>query len=219
MTRPSVLIIEDNAPTRTRLADAVRGADDLDLAGTAGSCKEARAFLAGNEAPSVMLVDIGLPDGSGIDLIRESRALTPPPEAMVISVFGDERHVVAAIEAGATGYLLKDADNVADSIRKLLQGGSPISSSIARHLLKRFREPEATPNAPEQALPSLTPRETDVLKLVAKGFTYAEIAGMLELSVHTVTTHVKNTYRKLEVRSRGEAVFEAVQRGIVEINR
>ena len=96
---------------------------------------------------------------------------------------------------------------------------SPISSSIARHLLKRFRGPGAAPDAQDPGLPSLTPRETDVLKLVAKGFTYAEIAGMLELSVHTVTTHVKNTYRKLEVRSRGEAVFEAVQRGIVEINR
>ncbi len=219
MTRPSVLIIEDDTPTRARLADAVGATDDLELAGAVGSCDQARAFLAANDTPSVMLVDIGLPDGSGIDLIRESRALTPPPEAMVISVFGDERHVVSAIEAGATGYLLKDAANVADSIRKLLQGGSPISSSIARHLLKRFRGPDAAPDTQDPALPSLTPRETDVLKLVAKGFTYAEIAGMLDLSVHTVTTHVKNTYRKLEVRSRGEAVFEAVQRGIVEINR
>ena len=217
MSRPAVLIIEDDAPTRARLADAVTETDDLKLAGAVSCCAQARSFLESEPAPAVMLVDIGLPDGSGIDLIRESRTLSPSPEALVISVFGDERHVVSAIEAGATGYLLKDAENVAESIRKLLHGGSPISSSIARHLLRRFRV--AQPEPDDNPLPSLTPRETGVLRMVAKGFTYAEIADMLELSVHTVTTHVKNTYRKLEVRSRGEAVFEAVQRGIVEFKR
>ena len=211
-----VFIIEDDTQTRERLAESVRQADDLALAGAVGTCAEARACLAADPPPAVMLVDLGLPDGSGTDVIRETRSLDPPPEAMVISVFGDERHVVAAIEAGATGYLLKDASDVAEAIRKLLGGGSPISSSIARHLLRRFREPAPAVDAD---LPVLTPRETEVLRLVAKGFAYAEIAEMLSLSVHTVTTHVKNTYRKLEVRSRGEAVFEAVQRGIVDIGR
>ena len=93
---------------------------------------------------------------------------------------------------------------------------------IARHLLRRFQAPDANSadkKASTDELPELTPREIEVLQLIAKGFSFAEIADMLELSVHTVTTHVKNTYRKLEVRSRGEAVFEAVQRGIVEFKR
>ncbi len=217
MSAATVLIIEDDPPTRARLAEAVGGSGDLALLAAVGTCEAARAHLANSPVPAVMLVDIGLPDGSGIDLIRESRSLSPAPEAMVISVFGDERHVVAAIEAGATGYLLKDSTNVAESIRKLLDGGSPISSSIARHLLRRFHHPAPATQKHGLDLPGLTARETEVLRLVAKGFTYAEIARMLDLSVHTVTTHVKNTYRKLEVRSRGEAVFEAVQRGIVEM--
>ena len=220
MTDATVIIIEDDAPTRARLNDAVMSANGMTVVAALGSCAEARAFFEHAQPPAVMLVDIGLPDGSGIDLIRASRQLEPAPEAMVISVFGDERHVVSAIEAGATGYLLKDAHNVAESIRKLLEGGSPISSSIARHLLRRFTDPPSTPAGDEPAdLPQLTRRETEVLQFIAKGFTFNEIADMLELSVHTVTTHVKNTYRKLEVRSRGEAVFEALQRGIVELKR
>ena len=218
MTDATVMIIEDDAPTRARLVDAVAETDGLSIATAVGSLAEAHDYLGTHAPPSVMLVDIGLPDGSGIDLIRSSRKLEPAPEAMVISVFGDERHVVSAIEAGASGYLLKDAENVAESIRKLLEGGSPISSSIARHLLRRFQQPEQQAEA-ETDLPQLTPRETEVLQLIAKGFSFGEIADMLGLSVHTVTTHVKNTYRKLEVRSRGEAVFEALQRGIVELKR
>lgn len=218
MSATRVLIIEDDPPTRERLAAVIADADGLELAGTAGDCAEARALLARDPPPAVMLVDLGLPDGSGVELIRESRALAPPPEAMVISVFGDERHVVGAIEAGASGYLLKDATaaQIADSIAQLLAGGSPISPGIARHLLRRFQEPppEADPD-----IPKLTPRETDVLQLITKGLSYAEIAGTLGMSVHTVTSHIKHIYRKLEVRSRGEAVFEALQRGLLDVKR
>jgi DNA-binding NarL/FixJ family response regulator len=134
---------------------------------------------------------------------------------MVISVFGDEAHVVAAIEAGATGYLLKDArgDEITQAIHRLIAGESPISSAIARHLLRRFQPSPAA--APAAAGPPLTPRERQVLQLIAKGLSYQRIAETLSMSPHTVTTHIKQIYRKLEVNSRGEAVFEAHQLGLL----
>src|SRR6185369_9399624 len=136
----SILLVEDDAATRARLAGSVVRHPALTLIGEAGSCKEALAHLA-QTAPDVLLVDLGLPDGSGVDVIRELKRRSYATEAMVITVFGDEQHVVAAIEAGASGYLLKDgsAEYVCDSILELMRGGSPISPAIARHLLRRFR--------------------------------------------------------------------------------
>lgn len=143
---------------------------------------------------------------------------------MVVTVFADEAHVVAALEAGASGYLLKDgsAEYIADSITQMLAGGSPISTSIARYLLRRFRDtPDAAPDGKrgENDAPRLTARESDVLELVAKGFSYSEIGAALGMSVHTVTSHIKHIYRKLAVRSRGEAVFEASQLGLIKLRQ
>lgn len=214
----TVLLVEDDDATRARLARAITLDEGLALAGAAASCREARAMMA-HGAPDVLLVDLGLPDGSGIDLIRECKALAAGTEAMVITVFGDEQHVVSAIEAGASGYVLKDGSNayIADSIRALLKGGSPISPAIARHLLRRFQAPVAAPRGAETAEPpGLTEREHEVLALLVKGFTFAEIGDLLGISAHTVTTHVKHIYGKLEVRSRAEAVYEALQLGIVK---
>ena len=169
--------------------------------------------------PDVLLTDLGLPDSHGIDLIRTARIKNEQIEIMVISVFGDEKNVVSAIEAGATGYLLKDGDSeyIGDSIIDLISGGSPISPSIARHLLKRFKTSKQE-KATDQTAPSLTKREMEVLKAVAKGLTYIEIADLLSMSPNTVTSHIKHIYRKLEVRSRSEAVFEAVQLGLIDLN-
>jgi DNA-binding NarL/FixJ family response regulator len=138
---------------------------------------------------------------------------------MVITVFGDEQHVVAAIEAGATGYILKDGSSqyIADSILELVHGGAPISPAIARHLLRRFRELSPPVRAPDA--PGLTGREQEVLGLLVKGFTFAEIGDLLGISAHTVTTHVKHIYAQLAVRSRAEAVYEAMQLGLVEGKR
>lgn len=217
MTRHTVLLVEDDDATRARLALAVGSHPALALAGEAASLAAARA-LFGTAAPDVLLVDLGLPDGSGIDLIREVKRSGRPTEVMVITVFGDEQHVVAAIEAGATGYILKDGSSgyVAESILELVRGGAPISPAIARHLLRRFRE--ASP-APAPDTPGLTAREREVLGLLVKGFTFAEIGGLLTISAHTVTTHVKHIYEKLEVRSRSEAVYEAMQLGLIEEKR
>lgn len=219
MNTHRVLIVEDQQATRERLAGIVAATAGLDLVAALGDFTSALAWLQTHTAPRVMLVDLGLPDGDGLDLIRASRGLEPQPEVMVISVFGDERHVVRAIEAGATGYLLKDssAEEIGQGILRLIDGESPISSSIARHLLKRL-QPAARP-APDADGPHLTRRENDVLQLIAKGFAYAEIAQHLGMSPNTVTSHIKHIYRKLQVRSRGEAVFEAMQLGILESPR
>ena len=216
MAEHGVILVEDDPHTRERLARAVGSHPDLRLLGTAGSCDEARALFR-RVVPAVLITDLGLPDGSGIDLIREIRAAHPDVLAMVITVFGDESHVVAAIEAGAMGYLLKDgtADYIGTSILEMISGGSPISPPIARHLLRRFGPTD--PPAVEAPSPGLSERESQVLTLIVKGFSYAEIAGLLGVSAHTVTTHVRGIYRKLEVHSRGEAVYEALAMGLVKI--
>jgi DNA-binding NarL/FixJ family response regulator len=220
MANHSVLLVEDDEHTRAHLARAVRANAALDLIGVAGSCAEARELLA-RRAPEVLLTDLGLPDGNGIELIRELRARDPDALAMVITVFGDEGSVLSAIAAGASGYLLKDgtSDYIGESIVQLVAGGSPISPSIARHLLRQFRAPEQAPALADPApdAPHLTARETEVLQLIAKGFSFGEIAEMLGISPHTVTAHVRSIYRKLEVSSRGAAVFEAANLGLLKL--
>ncbi len=218
-----VLLVEDDEPTRGRLARAVDTHAQLQVSAAVGTCAAARQAIAA-AVPDVSLVDLGLPDGSGVDLIREIHAACPESEIMVVTVFADEAHVVAALEAGASGYLLKDgsAEYIADSIMQMLAGGSPISTSIARYLLRRFRDtPDAAPDGKrgENDAPRLTARESDVLELVAKGFSYSEIGAALGMSVHTVTSHIKHIYRKLAVRSRGEAVFEASQLGLIKLRQ
>lgn len=216
--RYSVLLVEDDSPTRERLAGIIGFHPRLELVQSCGSLMQGMEQLP-IQTPDVLLTDLGLPDGHGIDLIRAARHSDERIEIMVISVFGDERNVINAIEAGATGYLLKDGDPsyIGESIMELLAGGSPISPSIARHLLKRFSTaPKADP-IKDDSTPALTKREIDVLKAVSKGFTYIEIADVLTMSPHTVTSHIKNIYRKLEVRSRSEAVFEAVQLGLINM--
>jgi DNA-binding NarL/FixJ family response regulator len=167
----------------------------------------------------VLLTDLGLPDGDGMELIRLARAESAETLPLVITVFGDEQHVVTAIEAGAMGYLLKDgtADYIGTSIIEMIGGGSPISPPIARYLLRHFRHDVPSPAPDADGRPRLSDREAQVLSLIVKGFTYAEIAKLLEVSTHTVTTHVRNIYRKLEVHTRGEAVYEALQLGLVKV--
>ncbi len=216
----SVLLVEDDPNTRERLASAVNAHPQLTVTAAVGTCAAAQQALA-QGFPDVLLSDLGLPDGSGLDVIRYVSTQNPATESMVITVFGDEKNVLAAIEAGASGYLLKDgnSDYIGQSIMQMLAGGSPISASIARHLLKRFK-PATTDAVPTpSSTPTLTAREQAVLELVAKGFSYIEIAKALDMSVHTVTSHIKHIYRKLAVNSRSEAVFEAMQLGIIKLNQ
>jgi DNA-binding NarL/FixJ family response regulator len=228
MDRLRVAIIEDEPEFRLRF-ERILGAEPwIELCGSAADAAAGRALIE-RDAADLYLVDLGLPDGDGRDLIRLATQHRPDVDILVVTVFGDDAHVIAAIEAGATGYLLKDTEprQVLDWIRTLRSGGSPLNPVIARRLLQRFRaaaggtpatDPpgqggDATPGVAE-ANP-LSARETEILRLLAKGLSYAEIGDLLGISAHTVTQHIKKIYRKLSVHSRGEAVFEATQMGIL----
>ncbi len=219
-----MLVVDDDEAFRESVCAAIARDDAMVLAAQAGTLATARQAVA-RGAFDVALVDLGLPDGNGIDLIREIARERPETDVMVVTVFGDEAHVLASIEAGATGYLLKRSlhDTLGATVRELRAGGSPISPVIARQLLQRFRRgvaeaksPAATP-VPVELVDDggLSEREREVLLFIAKGFTVGEIANMLHLSAHTVATHVKHIYRKLVVHSRIEAVFEAGRMGLL----
>lgn len=223
MTRPHrTLVVEDDPSTAKRFATIVEAMPELELLDAVPSLRAARRAFDRHEI-DLLLTDLGLEDGSGVDLIGELRTKRPTAEIVVITVFGDERNVIRSIEAGASGYLLKGGDeaSIQRAIRELLAGGSPVSPAIARHLLRRFRsEPVAAePDAPPSSKPSpFSAREKEVLKLAAKGFTFPEIADLLGVSAHTVTTHMRRIYRKLEVSSKGEAIYEAVNLGLLSLD-
>jgi DNA-binding NarL/FixJ family response regulator len=212
----SILLVEDDPPTNWRLKDALEKAG-FDVA-AAMTLAEARASLEARK-PRVLLTDLQLPDGHGIALIRETRARLPDTEIMVISILGDEESVISAITVGATGYILKDAfpTDIAATVRELVAGHSPISASIARFIVRRTQSTAEPPPGPQLNTTKLTPREIDILWGIAKGFSYAEIASHLGMSKQTVPGHIKSIYRKLEVHTRGEAVFEALQQGLIKL--
>ncbi len=215
-----VVVVEDDAETRERLRASIAGSGFLAVAGEYGTGREALAALAAS-APDVLLVDIGLPDMSGLEVVRFVAARHPDCEILVISIFGDETNVVAALEAGAGGYLLKGAAerDITFDIRDILSGGSPLSPIIARQVLKRMQSARRD-ERPETAAASaddsgLTPREREILNAIARGFSYAETGEILKVSLATVHTHLKSIYRKLAVHSKTEAVFEANRLGLI----
>jgi len=202
----TVALVEDDDEARRRLVASIGLDPSLRLAGEYRTGGEALAGLASG-APDVFLVDLGLPDMPGLEVVKRIAARHPACDILVVTVFGDEESVIGALEAGARGYLLKGAleHDIAEDIRHLRNGGSPLSPVIARQVLKRL-----LPAQP--ALAGLTPRESEILNAIARGFTYAETANLLHLSVQTVHTHLKNIYKKLAVHSKTEAVFEADRR-------
>lgn len=214
-----VAIVEDDYDTREALCKVIQAAHDMRLAGTAGTLAEGMAMLSGPPA-DVLLVDLGLPDGSGIDIIRATAAQWPSCSVMVSTNFGDETHVMRSLEMGAAGYLLKDSSpaKIIDEIRILASGGSPISPIIARQVLMRFRQSGAeTASAPVQPADSsalLSAREREVLDYITKGFTTNEIAGLMALSHFTVRSFVRRIYGKLKVTSKAEAIYEAKALGL-----
>ena len=210
----SLAIVEDEPQTRAALAARLGAVEGYRIVWQADRLATARAALR-ECAPQVLVVDLGLPDGSGLDLIEEVRVAAPNTAIMVLTVFGDEHKLIRAIERGARGYLLKDepAIGLVEAIEQLRAGGAPISPAIARYLVARMSQvaPAAAP-APESVL---TPREIEVLRLSAKGYNHAEVARLLDLSAHTVASYTRRIYEKLEVNSRSEAVFEASRLGLL----
>ena len=221
-----MLVIEDDPPFRQRLGDSIAAAPDLRRVGAAGEAASGLALLARHQ-PQVLLLDLGLPDLNGIEVIARSAGIAPHCEVVVVTVFGDEAHVMQALAAGATGYVLKDtpALDLAEMVRAVHAGGSPISPVIARRLLTRLAPAVTSRQRPQASLSDtvaseadaglLSDRECEMLGLAAKGYSYREIAQMMGVSQQTVLTYVKRSYRKLQVHSRSEAVYEARKRGLM----
>lgn len=218
-----VLIVEDDAVTRKSLCLAIEADPGLSLLAAFDSVKPALAWLE-EESADVLMTDLGLPDGSGIEIIHACAKHHPRTDIMVVTMSSDEANVLACIEAGASGYVLKDAGrmDIARAVLDLRDGGAPMSPAIARMVLAKVRDGKNEPLATagqDAAITSLTKREAAILDLIAQGDSYGEVAKMLSVSVGTVQTHIKNIYGKLSVHSRGEAVFEAHRRGLLQLGR
>ncbi len=211
-----VLIVEDHPKTLASMAKSVEAAADMALVAAVPTLTEGAALLRDAD---LVLVDLHLGEDSGLDLIAAAQGVEGL-STLVVTMFGDERTTVAAIEAGADGYVRKGDPNIdlIQSVRNVLAGEAPISPAIARHLLRRLQAP-----APEPALAPtpdiLTKRERQVLEALAAGASYKEVAREFDLSPHTVNFHVRSLYKKLSARSRGEAVRNALQRGVISIER
>jgi len=210
------LIVEDDVATQQRLARLLSAAADGDThIAVASGVAEAKAHIAG-QTPAIALIDIGLPDGSGIELIGWLRHHHPDVTTVVISAWGDEDTVLAALQAGAVGYLLKEREDVELelALQSIRRGGAPIDPFVARRILTLL------PAAPLPAATSrdghaLSEREAEILGLVARGYSNREIAELTTLSRFTIEGYTKAIYRKLAVGSRTAAVFEAKSRGLL----
>lgn len=214
-----IALVEDDIGFQTAIADAIKLAPDTELVAVCGTLA-AGLQLLNTAAPDVLIVDLGLPDGSGITLVQAAHTTWPDCNIMVSSAFADESHVMRSLEAGATGYLLKDCSqrNLLNEIRSIHAGGSPISPLIARKILMRFENHNKTAKttAPvTESCVTLSAREQEVLELITKGFTAAEIAALLAVSHHTVLTFIRRIYAKLKVNSKTEAIYEARIRGLL----
>lgn len=204
----NVILVEDDPGTLASLTRTIEADRRLRLVATGANVADGRQLL--RLAHEVAVIDIGLPDGSGLELIRESTA-TGAGRCLVTTIFGDEETVVAALEAGADGYILKDSADLAEAIVGVASGHVPLTPSVAAHLIRRFR-PDERPDDER-----LTPRESETLSCLARGLTYRETAAKLGISYHTVTDHVKAIYRKLSVNSRSSAVYRGLTEGIISL--
>ncbi|QDH35746.1 response regulator transcription factor [Porphyrobacter sp. YT40] len=213
-----VIIVEDDDRLRAYAKGALAEAGDIEVVGDAASLAEGLPLV--DLMPDLALLDLGLPDGNGITLIEAIRARVPPCRVLVFTVFEDRASVLGTLKAGADGYILKDtrADMVLAHVRATLAGETPISARAASHLLSLVRdEPVAETTEPDA--PHLSPRERELLEYLARGLSRKEAARVMNLSPYTVAEYVQGIYRKLHVRSRGEAVFEAIQAKLIRIDR
>jgi DNA-binding NarL/FixJ family response regulator len=210
-----VMVVEDDPQMRALITQMVRDSDACELTCSASSCAEACECFR-QYTIDVLLMDLQLPDGSGLDLIKRATLLHPNADIMVITVFGDESTVFKALENGASGYLLKDSlpDDFIGIVQLLRAGGAPINPIIARQIVKRFQRSKVSPT-PAAGGNNLTAREIEILNLIARGFSTLEVAVLIGLSAHTVVSHIKKVYSKLRVNSRSEALYEANMLGVL----
>jgi DNA-binding NarL/FixJ family response regulator len=198
-----VAIVEDDVPAREILAGWIRDADGLRCAGEYDDAETALARLP-HEKPSVVLFDINLPGMNGIECVRRLKPRLPDTQFVMVTVYEDANHIFDALSAGASGYMLKQTrrQELIDALKDVHAGGSPMSSQIARKVVQSFRRGESETDGTND----LSPREREVIELLARGYLYKEIAEKLAISVPTVNTYIRRIYEKLHVRSRAQAV-------------
>lgn len=202
-----VALVEDDLLVRTNLAEFIHGTPGFACVAACASAEEAVRRLPQVDA-QVALVDINLPGKSGVELVRELRAHCPHLQVIMLTVEEDSQRVFESLKAGATGYLVKSVvpEEILEAISEVQKGGAPMSSQVARMVVGTFREPPKHTAAPE-----LSPREAEILRLLACGDRSKEIADRLGISAGTVNTHIRHIYEKLHVRSRAEAVARFVR--------
>jgi DNA-binding NarL/FixJ family response regulator len=212
----SIWIVEDSADYAATVHQLLNQADDLTCAHSFRSGEDLLSYLNEHFAPDVLLVDIGLPGISGIEVVRRVHGFSPATLLVMLTIHEDNDRIFEAICAGATGYLLKTAtpEEILSSIREVLKGGAPMTPAIARRVLNLFTQIRA-PRWDYQ----LTDRERDVLAQLVEGKTKQEIGAALFLSTHTVDTHLRNIYEKLHVHSRTQAVVKAIRENLVSWER
>lgn len=219
-----VIIVEDDPRLRAHARNALLGVGHLSIAGEASSLAEAMPLVA--LKPDLMLLDLGLPDGHGSTLIDAMREASPDCRILVFTVFEDRASVVNSLRAGADGYILKDSskEQLVAHVEATLAGETPVSARAAKHLLAIIREdPDTAPDDASAAeagpdYPALSPREKELLEYLARGLSRKEAARVMQISPYTVAEYVQGIFRKMHVRTRGEAVFEALQSGIIRLD-
>jgi DNA-binding NarL/FixJ family response regulator len=212
-----VLVVDDDSHMRKVVSNELLADQRTDLVAQAGSLREGRRMILQYEF-DVMLVDLNLGDGSGLSLIEHMKIVRPMAEAIVISAMDDEHSTLRAFELGATGYLVKNSwfGNFPQAVLQVVNGGASITPSLARRLLQKLEPLPGVAGAPAcEPRDRLSEREKGVLKMVAAGYTSIEIGLKLAISCQTVNTHIKNIYRKLQVRTRAQAVSYAAHRGLL----
>ena len=209
INKTDVIIIEDNDLLRDLLKEAINKSSDINCKNTFNSGEAALEFIEKEElVPHIILLDIGLPGMSGIELIPELKKLSPSSKIIIITIHDDDENVFNAICAGASGYLLKDlsADNIVSSISEVMNGGAPMNSHIAKKVLSMFRDQNLKSEGYD-----LSEREKEILSLLVDGLSKKQIAEKIFLSHHTVDSHIRNIYAKLEVHSRSSAISKAIR--------
>ena len=204
----AIWLVEDNEPFRTGVRDLINETETLACELSVSSCEEMLTHLQSDAAPDVVLMDIGLPGVNGIEGIRKIKAITPSTRVIMLTVFDDNERIFQAICAGASGYLLKSAppDKIIESLKEILTGGAPVNAHIARKMLEMF-----THLVPPKGEYDITRAEREILHLLVEGEPKKQIAHQLGLSFHTVDTHLRNIYAKLQVHSRSGAVAKALK--------
>ncbi|HEX6592947.1 MAG TPA: response regulator transcription factor [Moraxellaceae bacterium] len=212
-----VLVVEDLPEVNAWLLQLMRSAFPGVAVHSADSVQAAQKELA-EAAIDLVLLDLGLPDGSGLDIIRQLQAQRSPAVIIVMTVHDDDEHLFRALAAGAQGYLLKEQDDaqLIQQLRQMEQGQPPLSPRIARRMLAHFQQHQTSPQAPRQPArdSGLSPRESEVLAYIARGLRVAEVAQQLGLTPSTVASYIKSIYFKLNISSRAEAAIEASRRGL-----